>query len=184
MYISFHRLGQTEYLNVIAEDRTRSDENPRTFLTAAKTFKKFEGLLDAAGDAKINTQGLIELHAFAQEHSGRSEGTSTDLAISQEELHRIGFPPMKRAMRTYLVSIVPEEPSASRIKIRAKMQDPPPGTPPETVENSFTRERLEETLAMIDRTLSDLFDPRLGIDVPKKARFNTEDAHTLFYWQG
>jgi hypothetical protein len=84
-------------------------------------------------------------------------------------------------MRTYLVSIVPEESTASRIKVRAKMQDPPPGTSPEVVEDSFTRERLEETLAMIDRTLSDLFDPRRGIYVPKKARFDSEDAHTLFY---
>lgn len=183
MHISFRRLGQTEYLNVIAEDRTRSDENPRTFLTAAKTFKRLEGLLKAAGEAGINEQGLMDLHAFAQQHFRSNEGSSTDLTISQEELLRIGFPPMERAMRTYLVSIVPEASRAGRIQIRAKMQNPPPGTLPKVAERSFTREELDETLAIIGRQLSDLFDPRLGKDVPERARFDAEDAHTLFHWQ-
>ncbi len=60
------------------------------------------------------------------------------------------------------------------------MQDPPPGSRPEIVEGSFSRAELDGTLALIERTVSDLFDPRLGRDVPKKARFNAEDAHTLF----
>ncbi len=182
MHICFSRLGQTEYLDVIAEDRTPSDENPRTFLTATKTFKGLEGLLESAERARVNEQGLMDLHAFAQQHLRSNQGSSADLTISQEELQRMGFPPLERAMRTYLVSIVPEASSASRIQISAKMQNPPPGTLPKVAERSFAREELDETLAIIDRKLSDLFDPRLGRDVPNKARFDAEDVHTLFHW--
>jgi hypothetical protein len=181
MHISFRRLGQTEYLNVTAEDRTPSDENPRTFLTATRTFKRLEGLLEAAEQARVNEQGLIDLNIFAQQHLRSNEGTSDNLSMSQEELQRLGFPPLERAMRTYLVSIVPEESTVDRIQIRAKMQYPPPGTLSRVAERSFTREELDETLALIERKASDLFDPRLGRDVPKKARFNAEDAHTLFH---
>jgi hypothetical protein len=84
-------------------------------------------------------------------------------------------------MRTYLVSVVPEASNANHITVRAKMQDPPPGSRPKMHERSFSRAELDDTVALIERTVSDLFNPQLGGDVPKKARFDAEDAHTLFH---
>jgi hypothetical protein len=181
MHIWFRRLGQTEYIEVVAEDRTQSAENPRTFLVAKKTFRTLDGLLEAAEQAGVSEQGLTDLNVFAQQHLRSIEGSSGDLSISKEELQRIGFPPMERSMRTFLVSIVPEASDAEQITVRASLHNPPPGGRPEPRERSFSRTDLDDTLALIDRKVSDLFDPRLGKDVPKNARFNAEDVHTLFF---
>jgi len=169
---------------VVAEDRTRSIENPRTFLTTRKTFKKLDGFLDAAEQAGISDEASTDLHVFVQQYSSSAEGCSEDLCITQEELQRIGFPPLQRASRTYLVSIVPEAATLDSITVRATLQNRPPGTLPKAHERSLSRKKLDEILAMLERRASDLFDRRLGPAVPEKARFDAEDAHTLLTWPG
>jgi len=181
MHIWFRKLGQTEYVDVVAEDRTQSEEHPRTFLVSKKTFKKLDGLLEAAEQAGVSEQGLTDLHVFAQQHFRAFEGCSGDLSVSEEELQSMGFPPMEKSMRTFLLSIVPEASDAEQVTVRATLQNPPPGRPPEPRERSFNRKELDDALALVERKASDLFDPRLGKDVPKNARFNAEDIHTVFF---
>lgn len=183
MHIWFRRVGQTEYVDVVAEDRTPSEESPRAFLSTKKTFKGVNGLLDAAEKAAVNEQGLLDLHAFAQRNMKTSEGASGNLSLSREELDQMGFPPPESTMREYLVSIVPESSTANQITVQAKLRNQPPGMLQNKLERPFTQAELSEVLKIIDRKLSDLFNPQMGIDVPKKARFDAEDAHTLFTWR-
>ncbi len=55
MHIWFRKLGQTEYVDMVAEDRTQSEEHPRTFLVSEKTFKKLD---DVPKNARFNAEDI------------------------------------------------------------------------------------------------------------------------------
>lgn len=184
MHIFFRRIGATEYLNVTAEDRTASVDYPRTYLTTSKTFKGLSALLSAAESATVNEDGQADLHMFVNQAWHASEASSEKIAISSEELERIGFPPMERSSRVFLVTISLDASNPDQICVRARMQDTPPGVATPKRERVFSRRDLEKTLAIIDRKIGDLHDPRLGPHVPKRAKLDAEDLNTLWTWKG
>jgi hypothetical protein len=183
MHIYFRRIGTAEYLTITAEDRTDSADHPRTYRTTSKTFKGLDALLSASQSAGVNRDGIMDLHTFVNQDSHASEASSGEMALSSEEVERIGFPPMERVRRVYLVSITVNNSDGDQILVKARMQDTPPGIRTPEYERVFNIRDLEATLAVIDRKIADLHDRRLGPDVPKKAKLDEEDLHTLWTWK-
>ena len=182
MHMYFRRLGTSEHLAVTAEDRTEASDRPRTFLTSTKTFRGLQEVLAAAEKAQINDQGLADLHRFVQSTSKFAEASSNALSISSEELEKLGFPPMKQATRSFLVSIHVDPAGGDRMLVKARLRDVPPGLRTPERERVFSKAELQEALTVIDRSVADLHDARLGPDVPQKARFDAEDVNTLWSW--
>jgi hypothetical protein len=183
MHIYFRRIGTTEYLNITAEDRTDSADHPRTYRTTSKTFNGLDALLSASESAGVNRDGIMDLHTFVNQASHASEASSGEMAISSEELEGMGFPTMERVSRVYLVSITVDNSDRDQILVQARMQNAPPGIRTPEHQRVFNTRDLEASLAVIDRKIADLHDRRLGPDVPKKAKLDEEDLHTLWTWK-
>src|SRR5580658_6311339 len=79
MHFCFRRLGQTEYLDIIAEDRPPSDENPRTFL--AHQPARQHQRCPSGGIVRMHTLRTWQARASGVLLHGTGTGTADELTF-------------------------------------------------------------------------------------------------------